>query len=246
MLYFSSCWEYIILKIILRSVKYLKSMPIGKKRPRKIYMPGDLGDSKSRRLYRKPGPVITYKLREDYKIMSDILPLEEFLKLPVERAKEVMLDLSRNISDQKLAAEWSTQISYVRKLRCILGIHKDHSGRVTSVSEIKCEKWPPALRLRSRQTVKEAEKIVPIPLANYELQGDINAQKVKSFTFSLEGIFTAEELNKRIDAIKTLMINSSESKYALSISLEEIVTTASQNVESSEKTPYKLREMEEF
>lgn len=197
-------------------------------------------------MYRKPGPVITYKLTEAYDNMSEIISLGEFLKLPVERAKEVMLDLSRSISDQKLAAEWSTQTNYVRKLRCILGIHKDHSGAVTSVSEIKCGKWPPALRLRSRQTAKESEKVVPMPVANLEPPGDLIARKVKSFTFSLEGIFSAQDLNKLIEAVKTLMTSSTESKYALSISLEEIIPTKSQSVESTEQAASELRETEEL
>lgn len=156
--------------------------------------------------------------------MSEIMPLGEFLQLPVEEAKRVMLELSRNISDQKLACEWSTQANYVRKLRSILGIHKDHSGTVTQVSDIKCEKWPPSFRLRARrQNRANPDKVVQIPLAGVENSEGIGGGKGKGFTFTLEGIFTADELNKRIEVIKSLMATSINSTYALNISLEEII-----------------------
>jgi hypothetical protein len=35
-----------------------------KKHPHKIYMPGDVGDSKARREYRKPGPVVIVRKGE--------------------------------------------------------------------------------------------------------------------------------------------------------------------------------------
>lgn len=200
------------------------TMPIGKKRPGKIYMPGDLGDPITRRLYKKPGPVITYKLEEECKRMDEILPLQEFLKLPVDRAREIMLDLSQNISDQQLATKWSTQVSYVRKLRFVLGIQKDHSGKVTSLSEARCEKWPPVRRFRSRQQTGRKEtkedKAFPRP-------------RVRGFSFSLDGVFNGEEVGKRLDAIKTFVVGSGEKKYVLSIALEEVVSGINQDLENS-------------
>ncbi|MGB9792905.1 MAG: hypothetical protein ACPLTR_10080 [Thermacetogeniaceae bacterium] len=158
--------------------------------------------------------------------MDEILPLQEFLRLPVERAKEVMLELSQNISDQQLATKWSTQVTYVRKLRFVLGIHKDHSGRVVSVSNVRCEKWPPVYRLRPRQQIeKKGEKIFPVP-------------RVKGFSFSLDGVFSGEEISKRLDAIKTLMIGSGDKKYVLSVMLEEVVSASNQSFESSNGVSY--------
>lgn len=201
-------------------------------------MPGDLGDPTAKRLYKKPGPVITYKIEEDYK-MNEILPLQEFLKLPVERAKEIMLDLSQNISDQQLATKWSTQVSYVRKLRFVLGIQKDHSGKVTSVSEVRYEKWPPIYRLRSCQQIERREK---------KEERTFSRPRFKGFSFSLEGIFSGEDISKRLDAIKTLIIGSEEKKYVVNIILEEVVSTAAnQNFEGSNEIQYKIgTDIEEF
>jgi hypothetical protein len=61
-------------------------MAVGKKKPKKIYMPGDFGDSKTRRNYRKSGPVVIYKYMEAFNKMGETIALSDFLQLPSERA----------------------------------------------------------------------------------------------------------------------------------------------------------------
>lgn len=196
-------------------------MAVAKKKPKKIYMPGDLGDARTRREYRKSGPVITYKYMEAVNQMGDIIVFEDFLKLPGEHARSVLLELSKKTSDQKLAEAWSIHINLVRKLRSILGIQKDHSGTVTGVSEIQLEKWPPTVRMRSRKHAKTPEKVIQMPGPKTEQSTEVTP-RVKGFIFTLEGIFNAEELRSRIDVIKSL-IGSATNNYIFNISLEEII-----------------------
>lgn len=197
-------------------------MAVAKKRPKKIYMPGDLGDARTRRKYRKSGPVITYMQAEAFNKMGETICLDEFLKLPDTRAKDVMLELS-SISDQKLADEWKVQTSFVRKIRRILGIQKDHSGAIVANTDILCEKWPPTYRPRKRRTVEvqETMKIVDEDLESSDER--TFTESSKGFSFSLEGVFTASEIEKRLEALAIMVACSIGSKYSIKISLDEIV-----------------------
>lgn len=201
-------------------------MPAAKKKPKKIYMPCDFGDRKTRREYRKPGPVIIYKKVEAFNEMGEILALEEMLALPVDQAKAVMLDLSRTISDQKLAEAWSTHFTLVRKLRSILGIHKNHSGTIVNVTEIQGDKWPPAFRLPSRKAGGKAggrrEKVVVMQNAADE-RAAVPESAVRGLTLSIKGSFSGAELGARIEAIRTLLSNCTGSRYAVDLSLDEII-----------------------
>jgi hypothetical protein len=197
-------------------------MPAAKKKPKKIYMPSDFGDRKTRREYRKPGPVIIYKKVEAFNEMGEVLALEELLALPVDQAKAVMLDLSKTISDQKLAGAWSTHFTLVRKLRSILGIHKNHSGTIVNVTEIQDDKWPPAFRLPARKARSRTEKVVV-------MQGAINEvaaapePAVRGLSLSIKGTYSGVELEPRIEAIRGLLANCTGGRYTINLSLDEVI-----------------------
>ncbi len=197
-------------------------MPAAKKKPKKIYMPCDFGDRKTRREYRKPGPVVIYKKVEAFNKMGEVLALEELLALPVDQARTVMLDLSKTISDQKLAAAWSTHFTLVRKLRSILGIHKNHSGTIVNVTEIQGEKWPPAFRLPTRKARGRTEKVVVMQGAAGELAA-MPEPEVRGLTLSIKGTYSGAELEPRIEAIRTLLGSCAGSRYTISISLDELI-----------------------
>jgi hypothetical protein len=201
-------------------------MPAAKKKPKKIYMPSDFGDRKARREYRKPGPVIVYKKVEAFNEMGEVLALEELLALPVDQAKAVMLDLSKTISDQKLAGAWSTHFTLVRKLRSILGIHKNHSGTIVNVTEIRDDKWPPAFRLPTRQTRSRAEKVVVMQGLIDEV-ADAPELAVRGLTLSIRGTYGGVELEPRIEAIRALLANCAGGRYTISLSLDEIIPAGS-------------------
>lgn len=194
-------------------------MAVGKKRPKKIYMPGDLGDAATRRNYRKSGPVVIYKHMEAFNKMGETIALSDFLQLPDTRAKDVMMELS-SISDQKLADEWKVQTSFVRKIRRILGIQKDHSGTVVATTDILSEKWPPTYRPR-RRTV-EVQETMKITEEDIETSEKDSPDSI-GFSFSLEGVFSAVEIEKRLESLAVMAACSRSSRYSIKICLEEII-----------------------
>jgi len=203
------------------NLRYIK-MPVGKKKPKKIYMPGDLGDATTRRNYRKSGPVITYKYVEAFNDMGNAISLNEFLQLPDTQAKDIMLELSK-MSDQELALEWNVQTSFIRKIRHILGIKKDHSGSIVSNTDILSDKWPPVYRPRKRVCTAVVEKNIE----HAEIQMSVPIQcadekEINGFYFSLEGIFPAGEIQKRIEALALMASCSPQSKFSVKIILEEV------------------------
>lgn len=201
---------------------YIK-MPAGKKKPKKIYMPGDLGDAATRRNYRKPGPVTIYKYVEAFNKMGKTISLDEFLNLSDAQAKDIMLELSK-MSDQELASEWEVQTSFIRKIRHILGIRKDHSGTVVSNSDTLSNKWPPVYRPRRRLTAAAVleEKV---QLQEIQLPAAVKMAEQKDargFFFSLEGVFPAGEIQKRIEALALMASCSPHSRFSVKITLEEV------------------------
>ncbi|HHV35474.1 MAG TPA: hypothetical protein GXX59_07845 [Syntrophomonadaceae bacterium] len=204
-------------------------MAVGKKRPKKIYMPGDLGDAATRRNYRKSGPVVIYKHMEAFNKMGETIALSDFLQLPDTRAKDVMLELS-SISDQRLADEWKVQTSFVRKIRRILGIQKDHSGSVVATTDILSDQWPPTYRPRRRTVeVQETMKITEEDLETSK-KGD---SPDKGFSFSLEGVFPAVEIEKRLESLAVMTACSRSSKYSIKICLKEIMEPEENNSEQN-------------
>jgi hypothetical protein len=195
-------------------------MAVGKKRPKKIYMPGDLGDAATRRNYRKSGPVVIYKHMEAFNKMGETIALSDFLQLPDARAKDVMLELS-GISDQRLAEQWKVQTSFVRKIRRILGIQKDHSGAVVATTDILSEQWPPAYRPRKRTV--ELQETMKITEEDVETSEKDASPDSKGFRFSLEGVFPAIEIEKRLESLAVMTSCSRSSKYSVKICLEEII-----------------------
>ena len=197
-------------------------MAVGKKRPRKIYMPGDLGDAATRRNYRKSGPVIIYKQMEASSEMGETISLSEILQMPDTKAREVMLELS-SMSDQKLADQWNVQTSFVRKVRRILGIQKDHSGEVVATTEILSDKWPPTYRPRKR-TVELQKTMRVIDEEGVSTDTLSIPQKNRGFNFSLEGVFPADEVEKRLESLAVMAACSCSNKLSIKINIEEIIS----------------------
>jgi hypothetical protein len=217
-------------------------MPAAKKKPKKIFMPSDFGDRKARREYRKPGPVIIYKKVEAFTEMGEVIALEALLALPVDQAKELMLELSKSISDQKLAEAWSTHFTLVRKLRSILGIHKNHSGTIVNITDTVEDKWPPSFRLPTRKARNRAEKVVVMQGAARD--PDAGQPVVRGLVMSIRGTFSGAELEPRIEAIRTLLKSCGDSKYTISLSLDEGIPAragemlgAAQNEVSTQSAP---------
>jgi hyperosmotically inducible protein len=97
-------------------------MAVGKKRPKKIYMPGDLGDAATRRNYRKSGPVVIYKHMEAFNKMGETIALSDFLQLPDARAKDVVegeVQL-QGIVDTLKEKEWAEDL--VRQVSGVKGV----------------------------------------------------------------------------------------------------------------------------
>jgi hypothetical protein len=132
-----------------------------------------------------------------------------------------MLDLSKTISDQKLAEAWSTHFTLVRKLRSILGIHKNHSGTIVNVTDILEDKWPPAFRLPARKTRGRTEKVVVMQGAVDDVA--LNEPAVRGLTLSIKGTYSGTELEPRIEAIRTLLGSCCGSKYNINLSLDEVI-----------------------
>ena len=151
--------------------------------------------------------------------MGETIALSDFLQLPDTRAKDVMMELS-SISDQKLADEWKVQTSFVRKIRRILGIQKDHSGTVVATTDILSEKWPPTYRPRRRTVeVRETMKITEEDIETSEKDSPDSI----GFSFSLEGVFSAVEIEKRLESLAVMAACSRSSRYSIKICLEEII-----------------------
>lgn len=195
-------------------------MAVGKKKPKKIYMPGDLGDSKTRRNYRKSGPVVIYKYMEAFNKMGETISLSDFLQLPDTSAKNVMMDLS-SISDQRLADEWSVQTSFVRKIRRILGIQKDHSGEIVATTDIMRDKWPPTYRPRKRTV--EVQETMKITEEDLDSSHKDDTSESRGFSFSLEGVFAAGEIEKRLESLAVMTACARSSKYSIKIYLKELI-----------------------
>ncbi|MGD0153943.1 MAG: hypothetical protein ABSC17_09365 [Thermacetogeniaceae bacterium] len=154
--------------------------------------------------------------------MGEVLALEELLALPIDQAKVVMLDLSKTISDQKLAEAWSTHFTLVRKLRSILGIHKNHNGTIVNVTEIQGDKWPPAFRLPARRAKARPEKVVVMQGAADHVAAAQLAE-IRGLSLSIKGTYNGAELEPRIEAIRTLLLSCAGSRYAINLSLDEVI-----------------------
>ncbi len=149
----------------------------------------------------------------------NILALEELLALPVEQAHEAMLDLSKKVSDQVLSETWAIQFNWVRKLRLILGIRKDHSGAVVFVDEIHKDSWPPVIR--SRKPWGRKGKVSHAADSAFVVTDEAQCPS-KCLSLSINGTFTGAELEPRIEMVRSLVKIFAESKYAINLSLEEV------------------------
>jgi hypothetical protein len=205
-------------------------MPASKKRPRKIFMPGDYGDRKTRQMYRRSGPVVSYKSTEVLDKMPDLVLFDELLKMPVDQARDLMLEMSKTYSDQKLAEMWVKQPAQIRKLRGILGINKNHSGTVINLVDIQNEKWPPLFHLSARGKNKKAVDLPP----RHNRKSSGKPEKVEMVMETVPGTFTCvlkrelngEELSSWFEAIKQLLDASVEKHYSVALQLTEISCAA--------------------
>jgi hypothetical protein len=197
--------------------------------------PGDLGDSRTRSAYRKSGPCIVSKIREVNTVTDRTL--RGLVGMPFDRAREAGLDLCKEMSDSQLRQFWSVPLSYVRRMRYLLGIEKDRQGTIY-LRDGHPDKWPPVFRKddqpgngdscaatkpgagaiypqAAEQDTKSTEKSAGISIAQEK-----NA--LKGFILRFNGIFHANDLKSRIEAVKALLSSSPDSKYVINVTLEEI------------------------
>jgi hypothetical protein len=209
--------------------------------------PGDLGDSRTRSAYRKSGPCIVYKIREVNTVTDRTL--RGLVGMPFDRAREAVLDLCKEMSDSQLKQFWSVPLSYVRRMRYLLGIEKDRQGTIY-IRDGHPDMWPPVFRKddqpgsnnnrhtatqpgagravstghstasgrdpqAAEQDTKNTGKSAGMPIAQEK-------DALKGFTLSFNGIFHADDLKSRIEAVKALLGGSPDSKYAIDVTLKEI------------------------
>ena len=210
-------------------------MPVSKVRPRTVMTPGDLGDSRTRSAYRKSGPCIVYKVREVNTVTDRTL--RGLVVLPFDQAREAGLDLCKEMSDSQLKQFWSVPLSYVRRMRYLLGIEKDRRGTIY-IRDGHPDKWPPVFRKDdlpgsgNRHAATQPGAMVIGPLAAGPDTGHTamvatlptkqERDALKGFTLSFNGIFHANDLKSRIEAVKALLSGSPDSKYAIDVTLREI------------------------
>jgi hypothetical protein len=232
---------------------------VSKKRPRHIMTPADLGDSRTRNAYKKPGPCIVYKMRGGSAVIDRTL--EGLVAMSFDQAKEAGLDLCKEMSDSQLKKFWSVPLSYVRRMRYLLGIEKDRQGTIY-IREGHPEMWPPVFRKMETSPDYRDRSPLPPPVAGMTgleaaVQNAVQAaardagngaglpgmpakqEKDASigFTLSFTGIFHANELRSRIEAVKTLLSGSPDSKYAVDVTLKEIDNGSGTGRKNAEKLP---------
>jgi hypothetical protein len=163
--------------------------------------------------------------------------LKGLVAMPFDRAREAGLELCKSKSDSQLKQFWSVPLSYVRRMRYLLGIEKDRQGTIY-IRDGHPDKWPPAFRQDNlsgdgdRHAMTQPGAGTIGPQAAEQDTGNINESAgmsirqerdvLKGFTLSFNGIFHAEDLKSRIDAVKALLDGSPDSKYAINVSLKEI------------------------
>jgi len=214
-------------------------VPVSKVRPRTVMTPGDLGDSKTRSAYKKSGPCIVYKMREVNTVTDRTL--RGLVTLPFDQAREAGLDLCKEMSDSQLKQFWSVPLSYVRRMRYLLGIEKDRQGTIY-IRDGHPDKWPPFFRKDDRPG-SDNRHAATQPGAGREPSGrgpraagtdtgytgmpatmptKQERDALKGFTLSFNGVFHANDLKSRIEAVKALLSGSPDSKYAIDVTLREI------------------------
>ena len=118
-------------------------MPVSKKHPRTVLTPGDLGDSRTRSAYKKSGPCIVYNIKGVNTVTDRTL--KSLVAMNFDRAREAGLEICKEMSDSQLKQFWSVPLSYVRRMRYLLGIEKDRRGTIY-VRNGHPDKWPPVFR----------------------------------------------------------------------------------------------------
>jgi hypothetical protein len=154
--------------------------------------------------------------------VNDVPALDALSALPAAQAQAVLLDVSKTNSDQDLGEIWSIRSALVRKLRLILGIHKDYSGAITNVTAIQEDKWPLTIRLPTRRYRGRA-KNVAVMLGAIDETPAAPVPAARGLTLSIEGTFDSAELEPRIEAIRALLAAAGASRYTINLSLDEVV-----------------------
>jgi hypothetical protein len=195
-----------------------------------VLTPGDLGDSRTRSTYKKSGRCIVYKTGEVNKVTG--ISLQDLAALPFDRAREVGLNLCREMSDSQLKYFWSVPLSYVRRMRFLLGIEKDQRGTIY-VRDGQPDKWPPAFRNAVRSGAGKSVPAQPdhdAPIPQKTAQKTVRTvapvrqenDALTGFTLNFNGVFQADDLKSKIEAVKALLSGSPGSKYVVDVSLQEI------------------------
>jgi len=214
-------------------------VPVGKVRPRTVMTPGDLGDSRTRNAYKKSGPCIVYKVREVSTVTDRTL--KGLVRMPFDQAREAGLDLCKEMSDSQLKQFWAVPLSYVRRMRYLLGIEKDRQGTIY-IRDGHPDKWPPAFRkddlsgsagrhttgaLNAGTDAGSARMPATIPTKQ-------ERDALKGFTLSFNGVFHTNDLKSRIEAVKALLSGSPDSKYAIDVTLREIGNSGKAELDKTE------------
>jgi len=158
--------------------------------------------------------------------VNDVPALDALSALPAVQAQAVLLDVSKTNSDQDLGEIWSIRSALVRKLRLILGIHKDYSGTITNVTAIQEDKWPPNFRLPIHRYRRRARNVAAMRDAVDEAPA-APVPAARGLTLAIEGTFDSAELEPRIEAIRALLAAAGASRYTINLSLDEVVPAMS-------------------
>lgn len=134
-----------------------------------------------------------------------------------EKAQEAMLQWVERYSDSEISRLWETRELTVTKLRTSLGLKKD---RWQNLDISKDFKWPPPAKIK-RMVFGEGPKRIspasaPAPVEKREESVGYG------FRIQHDGIFSAQEINDRLQGVLSLILATPDSKYKLEIKLQEI------------------------
>ena len=240
------------------SISRLMNVPVyrvgglGKKKPRMIRTPADLGDAKTRRKYKRNGPVYITFRKGIYLVSFNTW--EEFLQIKDgKEAQKEMVILAEEHNDEEISELLGVSIHIVRRVRLKnLGVKKDKSGNIIGVSEDVL--WPPRERGGSvpgnkKREIKQYEPYVrpgsgnvqPV-LDNVPIVPEVKTEVEETDCYSIKWNkeYSAGELVDRLKGVCDMLVPFANSTFRVKLVLEEIEEKEVSEEESEKFTEINL------
>lgn len=153
----------------------------------------------------------TFRWEDNLKIKS----AQELLAITdPEKAQEAMLQWVERYSDSEISRLWETRELTITKLRTSLGLKKD---RWQNLDISKDFKWPPPAKIKRMVFGGEPKR------TSSTSSGEKKEESIEyGFRIQHDGIFSAQEINDRLQGVLSLILATPDSKYKLEIKLQEI------------------------